>query len=67
MAVDNFLFTLAVQWGRPALPRLMLAGLVGKSAAALLYAAALTLYLRYFEPAVGHRRHAAMSPTCCRS
>ncbi len=52
VAVDNFLFTLAVQWGRPALPRLMLAGLVGKSAAALLYASALTLYLRYFEPAV---------------
>ncbi len=51
VAVDNFLFTLSVQWGRPELPRLMLAGLVGKSAAALLYAATLALYLRYFEPA----------------
>ena len=29
----------------------MLSGLVGKSAAALLYACALTLYLRFFEPA----------------
>jgi len=51
VAVDNFLFTLAVQWGRADLPRLMLAGLVGKSAAAVLYAAALACYLRYFEPA----------------
>lgn len=52
VAVDNFLFTLAVQWGRPSLPRLMLAGLIGKSAAALIYAAALAMYMRYFEPAV---------------
>ena len=51
VAVDNFLFTLSVQWGNPDLPRLMLSGLVGKSTAALLYATALTLYLRYFEPA----------------
>ncbi len=52
VAVDNFLFTLAVQWANPDLPRLMLSGLVGKSAAALLYASTLTVYLRVFEPAV---------------
>jgi diguanylate cyclase (GGDEF)-like protein len=51
VAVDNFLFTLSVQWRNPDLPRLMLSGLMGKSAAALLYAGALALYLRYFEPA----------------
>lgn len=51
VAVDNFLFTLAVQWGSPDLPRLMLSGLAGKSSAAFLYAVALAVYLRYFEPA----------------
>lgn len=50
VAVDNFLFTLSVQWGRPELPMLMAAGLVGKSAAALFYAAMLTLYIKYIDP-----------------
>ncbi len=50
VAVDNFLFTLFVQWGRVELPMLMAAGLVGKSAAALFYAAMLTLYLKYIDP-----------------
>lgn len=50
VAVDNFLFTLSVQWGRVELPMLMAAGLVGKSAAAVFYAAMLTLYIRYLDP-----------------
>jgi diguanylate cyclase (GGDEF)-like protein len=50
VAVDNFLFTLSVQWGRPELPMLMAAGLVGKSSAALFYAAMLTLYIKYMDP-----------------
>jgi diguanylate cyclase (GGDEF)-like protein len=48
-AFDNLLFTLAVQRG-PEVPALLLAGFVGKTAAAFFYAAALTLYLRWFEP-----------------
>lgn len=48
---DNLLFTLAVQSGRADLPELMLSGLVGKLGAATFYAAALTWYLRRFEPA----------------
>jgi diguanylate cyclase (GGDEF)-like protein len=51
VAVDNFLFTLGVQWGRPDLPRLMAAGLAGKSLAAVFYAAMLAVYLRYIDPA----------------
>jgi diguanylate cyclase (GGDEF)-like protein len=50
VAVDNFLFTLSVQWGRTELPMLMAAGLVGKSAAALFYAAMLTIYIKYVDP-----------------
>ena len=50
VAVDNFLFTLFVQWGRTELPMLMAAGLVGKSAAAIFYAAMLTLYLKHVDP-----------------
>jgi hypothetical protein len=50
VAVDNFLFTLSVQWGRTELPMLMAAGLVGKSAAALFYAAMLTIYIKYMDP-----------------
>lgn len=49
-AVDNLLFTLAVQPGRPDLWALVVSGVAGKGAAALFYAAALTLYLRWFEP-----------------
>jgi diguanylate cyclase (GGDEF)-like protein len=47
---DSTLFTLAVQQGRPELPALMMAAVAGKTAVLLFYAAALTLYLRYFEP-----------------
>ena len=50
VAVDNFLFTLAVQWGQPALPMLMASGLAGKSAAAIFYASLLALYLRFVDP-----------------
>lgn len=47
---DSTLFTLAVQQGRPELPALMMAAVAGKTTVLLFYAAALTLYLRYFEP-----------------
>ncbi|MFN7979464.1 MAG: diguanylate cyclase [Vicinamibacterales bacterium] len=50
VAVDNFFFTLAVQWGRPDLPMLMASGLAGKAASAIFYSALLTLYLRYVDP-----------------
>jgi diguanylate cyclase (GGDEF)-like protein len=48
-AFDNLLFTLAVQ-RQPELPALLLAGFVGKGGAALFYATALTIYLKWFEP-----------------
>jgi diguanylate cyclase (GGDEF)-like protein len=49
-AFDSVFFTLAVQQGRPELPALMAAAVVGKTVAVLFYAAALTLYLRFVEP-----------------
>ncbi len=49
-AVDSVFFTLAVQQGRPELPALVVAAIAGKATTMLLYAAALTVYLRYFEP-----------------
>jgi diguanylate cyclase (GGDEF)-like protein len=50
VAVDNFFFTLAVQWGNPDLPMLMASGLAGKTAAALFYSALLAMYLRFVDP-----------------
>ncbi|MEZ5420092.1 MAG: GGDEF domain-containing protein [Vicinamibacterales bacterium] len=50
VAVDNFLFILSVHWNNPELPMLMVAGLAGKSAAALFYALMLTAYLKYADP-----------------
>lgn len=49
-AFDSVFFTLAVQWGRPDLVPLMMTAIAGKTCAMLLYAGALTLYLRRFEP-----------------
>ena len=49
-AIDSVFFTLAVQQGRPELPALVVAAIAGKATTMLLYAAALTVYLRYFEP-----------------
>lgn len=50
VAVDNFLFILAVHWNNPELPMLMASGLAGKASAALFYAAMLTVYLKYVDP-----------------
>ena len=47
---DSTLFTLAVQQGRPELPALLMSAVAGKTTVLAFYAAALTVYLRYFEP-----------------
>jgi diguanylate cyclase (GGDEF)-like protein len=51
VAFDNAWFTLLVQGpNNPLFQPLLLAGLAGKAAAALLYTVALCVYLRFFEP-----------------
>jgi diguanylate cyclase (GGDEF)-like protein len=47
---DSLCFTLAVQSGRPELPALIMSAVAGKAVAAVFYATALVLYLRFFEP-----------------
>lgn len=50
-AFDNAWFTLLVQGpNNPQFQQLLMAGLVGKTSAAVFYAVALYVYLRFFEP-----------------
>jgi diguanylate cyclase (GGDEF)-like protein len=50
VAFDNFFFSAFLRLGRPGLWETMLSGLLSKAGAALFYATALWIYLRFIEP-----------------